>query len=256
MPKACNGGLGEPRFGSHNHRAIAVRLDALELKKGERERIVWDDEIKGLGIRMRAGGSRNWVFQYKIGDKHRRMTIGAVSAVTVAKAKEHASTLHAKVKLGEDPAGAKAQGRQRASETIEPMARRFLARQKTRLKPRTYVEVERHLVTNAKPLHGLSIASIHRRDIAGLLASLDSPSVANHVRASLSAMFAWAMREGLAEANPMTGTNRAEAVTRDRVLSDAELREIWAAHRGDAYGDIVRLLMFTGQRREEIGGLV
>jgi integrase len=230
-------------------------VEALALKKGETERIEWDDEIKGFGIRMRAGGSRNWVFQYKIGDKHRRMTIGAVSAVTVSKAREHAGTLHAKVKLGDDPAAAKAEGRLRAPETFQPTATRFLMRQKARLKPRTYAEVERHLLTNAKSLHSLSIAGIQRRDIAELLSTIESPSVANHVRASLSAMFAWAMREGLAGANPVMGTNRAEAVTRDRVLSDAELRAIWAALGDDAYGDIVRMLMFTGQRREEIGGL-
>jgi len=76
---------------------------------------------------------------------------------------------------------------------------RFLAWQKDRLKPRTYVEVERHLLVKAKPLHGLAIAGIKRRDIAELLSAM--ASVANHVRASLSALFAWAMREGLTEAN-------------------------------------------------------
>ena len=45
------------------------------------ERFEWDDEIPGLGIRMRPGGSRNWVFQYKLGKKHRRMTLGALSAI-------------------------------------------------------------------------------------------------------------------------------------------------------------------------------
>jgi integrase len=63
------------------------------------------------------------------------------------------------------------------------------------------------------------------------------------------------MREGLVEANPVAGTNRNEAVKRDRVLSEPELREIWAALKDDAYSDILRLLMLTGQRREEIGAL-
>jgi integrase len=228
---------------------------ALTLAKGESERIVFDDEISGLGLRLRAGGSRNWIFQYKVGAKHRRMTIGALSAVSVAKAKEQAAQLHAQVKLGGDPAAAKAESRVRALDTFEPTAMRFLARQKTRLKPRTYLEVERHLLVKAKPLHGLAIGSIQRRDIAELLATFGGVSVANHVRASLSALFAWAMGEGLVEANPVIGTNKAEAVKRDRVLSESELRAVWSALRDDAYGDIVRLLMLTGQRREEIGGL-
>jgi integrase len=226
---------------------------ALALTKDESERIVFDDEIPGLGLRLRAGGSRNWIFQYKVGAKHRRMTIGVVSAVPVAKAKEQAVRLHAQVKLGIDPAAAKAESRVRARETFEPIAMRFLAWQKDRLKPRTYVEVERHLLVKAKPLHGLAIAGIKRRDIAELLSAM--ASVANHVRASLSALFAWAMREGLVEANPVIGTNRAAAVSRDRVLSEAELRDVWAALRDDAYGAIVRLLMLTGQRRDEIGAL-
>lgn len=236
----------------------AKSVAALSLANSESEKIVWDDDVPGLGLRMRAGGSRNWVFQYKVGNKHRRMTLGALSALPLAAARETAGDLHAKVRLGGDPAAVKADNRQRAAETFEPIVKRFLVRQQTRLKPRTYVEIERHLLTNAKPLHGLSIAGIQRRDIAELLSALrdgHSESVANHVRASLSALFAWAMREGLAEANPVIGTNRAETVSRDRVLSEAELREIWAALREDAYSDIVRVLMLTGQRREEIGAL-
>jgi integrase len=55
--------------------------------------------------------------------------------------------------------------------------------------------------------------------------------------------------------NVVLSTNRTEEKARERVLSNAELREIWAALPDDDYGDIVRLLMLTGQRREEIGAL-
>jgi integrase len=64
------------------------------------------------------------------------------------------------------------------------------------------------------------------------------------------------MREGLTEANPIIGTNRAATNgARDRVLSDSELRSIWAALGDNDYSNIVRLLALTGQRRDEIGGL-
>ena len=73
---------------------------------------------------------------------------------------------------------------------------------------------------------------------------------------ALSSLFAWAMREGIAEVNVVIGTNKpAEPPSRDRVLTDAELDGIWAASRDDDYGRIVRLLMLTGQRREEVGGM-
>ena len=63
------------------------------------------------------------------------------------------------------------------------------------------------------------------------------------------------MREGLSDGNPVIGTNRAaDERSRDRVLSDKELAAIWGACRDDDFGRIVRLLILTGQRREEVGG--
>ncbi len=64
------------------------------------------------------------------------------------------------------------------------------------------------------------------------------------------------MRQGLADANPVIGTGRAVAdSSRDRVLTDDELRLIWNALPQNDYGNIVRLLALTGQRRDEIGSL-
>jgi integrase len=64
------------------------------------------------------------------------------------------------------------------------------------------------------------------------------------------------MREGLVAANPVIGTNRpAEPIARERVLTDGELVEIWRACGDNDYGRIIRLLIITGQRREEIASL-
>jgi integrase len=69
-------------------------------------------------------------------------------------------------------------------------------------------------------------------------------------------MFAWSMREGLCEANPVIGTNDPDSQTsRDRVLSDAELAAIWNNCGDDDFGRAVKLLMLTGCRRDEIGSL-
>ena len=69
-------------------------------------------------------------------------------------------------------------------------------------------------------------------------------------------MYAWAIGEGLCESNPVIGTNKAdEGAPRDRVLTDAELAAIWKAAPDSDYGRIVRLLMLTGQRRDEIGSV-
>ena len=64
------------------------------------------------------------------------------------------------------------------------------------------------------------------------------------------------MREGIVDANPVIGTNKPpEPQSRDRVLTDAELAEVWAASQDNDYGRIVKLALLTGARREEIGGL-
>ena len=104
------------------------------------------------------------------------------------------------------------------------------------------------------PLH-----KVERRHAAAYLAEIatrNGPIAANRARAALSALFTWAMREGLVETNPVVGTNRAVPErSRERVLSDPELAAIWQACGSDDYGQIVRLLILTGQRREEVGGM-
>jgi integrase len=70
------------------------------------------------------------------------------------------------------------------------------------------------------------------------------------------ALFRWAIGEGLADNNPVAGTNLPLIeVARDRVLSDTELASIWR-HAGDGdYGAILKLLMLTGQRRDEVASM-
>ena len=135
---------------------------------------------------------------------------------------------------------------------------RFLERQRAALKRRSLIEVTRHLMVHAAPLNAKPLTSVGRRDIAALLADVEAasgPYARNHVRASLSAFWTWAIAEGLVEANPVAGTVKAPAQSRDRVLSDHELAQVWRSLPVGDFGDIVRLLLLTGQRREEIGAL-
>jgi integrase len=233
-------------------------IAAQRLPSGKTDALFFDDDVPGFALRLRSGGSGNWVFQYRVGTKQRRMTFGSMGSIPAARAREQAIRLYAAVKLGQDPAGEKNATRNLANETVGAMLPLFLARQKERLRPRAFVEVERHLLVHAKHLHGSPLANVTRRDIAAVLtavASVKSGATANRIRASLSGFFAWAIREGLIDANPVAWTERREEVSRSRVLADAELREIWAALKDDFYGAIIKLLLLTGCRREEIGGL-
>jgi len=124
-----------------------------------------------------------------------------------------------------------------------------------RQRPRTFTETERHLLVYCKPLYGLQLAAVDRRAIAARLNEIAAQSGAvtsNRLRASLSAFFAWTLRQGLLDANPVVGTGRAAEVSRDRVLTDAELKAIWYSLESNDYGAIIKLLMLTGQRAGEI----
>src|SRR5262249_25286277 len=180
-------------------RLTKANVSKIAVPHGKSEHIQFDDSVPGFGLRIRVGGSRNWVFQYRIGAKQRRISLGAASAISAQNARERAGELHARVKLGQDPGGEKIENRIRAVETFGTVLKPYLMHKKAALKLRTYAEVERHLLQHAKQLHGLQVTAIDRRTVAALLAGLGAnsgPALANSVRASLSAFFSWAMKEG------------------------------------------------------------
>jgi len=75
-------------------------------------------------------------------------------------------------------------------------------------------------------------------------------------RTTLSALFKWAMGHGYVQYNPVIVTiNPDNGVPRDRVLSDRELAAVWNSSGDDDYGKIIRLLILTGCRKSEVGGL-
>jgi integrase len=238
-------------------------IAGLTLPAGCSEKTYWDDDIPLFGVRLRKGGSRGWVFWYRLGGRAsplRKIGLGATCAVSAAAARAVAARLYARVRLGQDPAAEKAESVVRASETFESVLKIFLARQAERLKPRSYVGVEYHLRVQSKPFHRLPLAQIDRRAVARLLAEIgvsSGPFAANRLRASLMTFFTWCIREGLINSNVVIATNKNhEGGGRERVLSNDELRAVWTATSGgDQYSAVVRLLLLTGARRDEIGGL-
>jgi integrase len=233
-------------------------IDAITLPKGKSEHFEWDDDLPGFGLRLRRGGARTWIYQYKIAKQNRRITLGNATALSPARAREAAVEIHAKVRLGQDPSAEKAESRARAGETMGTILENYLTFQRGHLKPRSMVELERHLVKDCRSLHGLSLDKIDRRAVATKLSTIANEKggpTANHVRAALSGFLAWCIREGLVDHNVVVGTNIQAQKSRERVLSDAELKRIWDALGADDYSTIVRLLMLTGQRANEIGAL-
>jgi integrase len=237
-------------------------IAALQLPPGKKDHIEWDADLPGFGVRLREGGSRNWVFQYALGDKQRRMSIGSAKdkGLSLVDARKTASELHAKVKLGQDPAGQKAESRDHATEIFETIGRRWLTKKmaKDNVGAGTYRHLERHILKYARKLHGLKLAGLSRRTVGAEIEAVganNGPVAANRMQATLSEFFTWAMAEGYMEQNPLIGRDTFDETPRDRVLSDAELQEIWAEAGDDHYGTILKLLMLTGQREDEMASL-
>jgi integrase len=162
--------------------------------------------------------------------------------------------------LGVDPQVIAAAERAKARFTLRHIASQYLQRQETQLRPNSLRDAKRYLLKSFRSLHHMPIHTITRRDVAAVLNDLavKTPVSAARARAVLSALFSWARGEGYLDGdNPVEGTNNpAPAVVRDRVLSDAELAAVWNACGNDTYSKIVKLLILTGARREEVGGML
>jgi integrase len=240
-------------------RLTATNIRLLTCPPGKSEQTFFDDDLPGFGLRARPSGSQSWLVQYAINGQTRKVFLGSPAVVDPGKAREAAKTLLAAVRLGRDPASEKATSRARAAETFGALLPRFLERQRARLKPRSLIEAERHLLKHMRPLHPLAVERIDRRAIAQRLteiAETSGPGAANRTRGSLSAYFTWLIRSGYTETNPTAYVDQAvEPGPRTRVLADQELKAIWLALDDSDYGAILKLLLLTGARRSEVGAL-
>jgi hypothetical protein len=231
---------------------------ALQLPPGVADKVYFDSELGGFGIRVREGGSRNWVVQYDLGGKTHKMTLGSTDALTAARHERAPRTFSPKCASDRIRRRNGARPRPR-SPSFGALLPRYLGLTRGALRARSYQEVERHLTSHCAALHNRPIAAVDQRAAAILLSDIaakSGPAAANGVRASGSGFFTWLKREGIVDLNPFTRTNRALTNgARERTPSDAELREIWNATLDDDYGQIVHILMLTGARKSEIANL-
>lgn len=239
-----------------------------------------------IWYRTRAGVKR-W---HAIGPYRQFGGPGEGAAFTVAEARKKAGDLLGLVRDGGDPA---ADARLQPAEgvpvgpvlTLEQLARDALdALRPPRVAPSTHKEWRRIVRVELAPWRGQDpAASIRRRDAREFLRGIverGAPSTANHVLDCARRLYAWGLAEELLEANPWAGLESPAARKQsDRVLSLEEVAAVWRAldvlaaertyerkGRGGKVGtwtapgraqagDVVRLLLFTGVRREAALGL-
>jgi integrase len=241
-------------------------LDVLPGPVGGRSEVFhWDEQVRGFGLRVRASGRRYWVVQFRVGSTIRRVNLGDAATLSMKDARLAARRMLAQARLGHDPRleieARKAAASAKPEMTTQALAELYLeCSVERRLKPRTVADVRYALIDLAQPIHGLDAGKVARRDLAELvqrLAVSNGPRTADLVGIHLSTMFNWAIRSGLLDTNPAARLPRQhETRDRDRFLRDAELKIVWQALPADRdYSDAIRLLILTGQRRAEVGGM-
>jgi integrase len=217
----------------------------------------FDSGFPGLALRVSYGGSKSWVFFYRLyGGKLRRLTLGRWPSMDLAAARDAWRDARNLVGKGENPARKKPT----QADSFEAVADEWLKRDQAQ--NRSYREVKRVIDRDVKPAwNGRLIAKIGRRDALELIDQITdrgAVTYARRVQAHLHRLFRWCVGRGILETNPMAELPKPGApVKRDRVLSDAELGLIWRAttHIEWPFGPIFRLLILTAARREEIGAL-
>ena len=192
----------------------------------------FDVTVKGLALRVTEQGHRSWSFLFTSprDGKRARATLGTYPATSLAVARAKALEARGHVEAGEDPRLAIA-GRGAAQMTVERLVEAYLGDpEKAALRSRD--EIERRLNRNVVPTIGsLKVADLRRRDVRTVTDAIlkrGAKVEATRVFEDVRAMVRWAVEHEYLDANPLDGmTKPAEATSRNRVLSDAEIATLW-----------------------------
>jgi Arm DNA-binding domain len=201
---------------------ITVRLTdttvrTYTLPKSKVDVIVFDDKLKGFGLRVRPTG-RKWLIQYRDAlGADRRFNIGSTHEVTATHARETAAKLLAGIKLGRYPHIEREERRKeaerqldRANRTFGSLAQLYLERQARELRSSSLKAVVYAITKNWAQFNRVPADQITRRMIAQRLEEItkeSGPVASNRARAKLAAFYTWAGKSGLIECgNPVTFT--------------------------------------------------
>jgi integrase len=237
----------------------AIVADA---RPGDKEYILWDSEVRKLGLRVLPSGRKSYIYQYRIGRLSKKYTIGA-GDLSLPVVRSLALEAAAKVAKGIDPG--KERDDLRNAITIAQFVERFDTTHITfQLKDSTAKEYRRAIKLYVLPAIGTKqVAEVNRTHIYDLHRKMsDKPTQANRTLEIISKMFNLAEEWGFREpnTNPRRGIKKYPETKRERFLSRAEMDRVhqvleeMAVERIEMPSAIaaVRLLMFTGCRLNEI----
>jgi integrase len=229
------------------------------------DQFLWDQDLKGFGLKVTPAGKKIYIFQYRRGGRNfptQRVKIGAHGRFTPDSARKEATRLSGTIAAGNDPAAVRAD--ERCAPDVNDLVRRFLSEHvATKTKPRTAVEYQRLLRKIIVPALGRRrVGDIRNQDVAKLHHDLRAtPYDANRALAVLSKMFNLAEKWGDRPlgSNPCRHVEKYRERKRERLLSEVELSRLGdalASYDGSSFVvAAVKLLVFTGARLSEVLGL-
>lgn len=224
-------------------------------------RVDWVDTVeRGFGLRISASGTKTWSVVCRVkGGVLVRKTLGTVADIpNVEDARRMAQAFKEMARAGIDP---RVKAEQPATNTFAAVADRFVTEHIERnLRPKTASERRRIIGSDLKPRWGTRpIRDITRGDVTALLdtKAMTRPKQADEIRKLLRTLFKWAMDRELVTSDPTEVSKRAQYNPRDRALSDDEIKLFWDGcdRLGYPFGPIFKLMLVTGQREGEVGGM-
>ena len=239
------------------------KIDALECPPGKKDALVFDDEQAGLGVRVTASGGKRFLAQYSYAGAKRRIPLGSCSAISLAAARDAVRAILGDVAKGRDPAAdrkeAAQETRRKATHdalTLEALLGQWETLRLADKRERYAAEAIRalryafakHLTAPAGDLDRAAVVRV----LDGLTKD-GKAAMASRTAAYGRACYQWANKRGSLAANPFQNLPIAPVAKRERVLAMDEMRAVWEATCGaGSFNAIVRMLMLTGQRREEV----
>jgi len=221
-------------------------------------RIIYDNQIRGFGVRITAAGAVAFLVNYRVHGRERRYTIGRYPEVSAQMAREEALRLREAVRQGHDPLAERE--RLRGVPTMTDLAEEYLRRHAEPYKrPLSVRDDKRFLKAIILPRLGkLQVSALTRLDVENLHRQFSStPVQANRVLALLSKMFNLAVKWGWARDNPARGVTRYQEQPRERWLQQEELTRLAEAldkQPDQNQVDALRLIQLTGARKSEVLG--
>lgn len=214
-------------------------------------RVRYDSEVKGFGVRITASGAKAFVLNYRVGGRERRLTIGSWPDWSVSAAREVAKRHKRAIDLGGDPLADREA--EQTAPTMTDLAARYVDEHLPR--KRSAKDDESMLKRDILPALGkFKVADVRHADVERLHRQIERPYRANRVLSLLSKMFALSIRWGMRTDNPAKGIERNPEDKRTRYLTPAEiarLATVLDGHPERTSAALVRFLLLSGARFSE-----